>query len=182
MVLSCTWSPDGARLLSAGKDGSLRLWDAASGEQLRTLAGHEGPVRSCAWSPDGTRLLSAGMDGTLRLWDATTGEQLRTLRGHEGLVWSCTWSPDSARLLSAGDDGTLRLWKADSGKPLKLWLAALPAYHYAAIDPARNCLLAHGGRELWRYLAWRELPEGADIPILHPLEQFRGDCDNGDDN
>ncbi len=64
---------------------------------------------------------------------------------------------------------------AASGRLLKIWLAALPSNHYAVINPDRNCLLAHGGNELWRYLAWRELPEGSNVPILHPLERFRAD-------
>ena len=79
--LCVSWSPDGSRLLSAGYDGTLRVWDAASGECLLTLRGHEDWVRSCAWSPDGGRLLSGGGDGTLRVWDAASGECLLTLRG-----------------------------------------------------------------------------------------------------
>ena len=70
---SCAWSADGARLASAGEGGSLRVWDADSGECLRVLSGHEGTVWFCAWSADGARLASASGDGTLRLWNPDSG-------------------------------------------------------------------------------------------------------------
>ncbi|MEF8712119.1 MAG: pentapeptide repeat-containing protein [Accumulibacter sp.] len=118
VVSSCAFSPDGRRLLSAGRDGTLRLWDAGSGDRLLTLTGHAGRVTSCAFSPDGQRLLSAGSDGTLRLWDAESGDRLLSLTRLEGRVTSCAFSPDGQRLLSSGSDGTLRLWDAESGDRL----------------------------------------------------------------
>ena len=67
-VNAVAWSPDGTRLATAGDDGTTRLWDPTTGEQLTTLTGHTGSVNAVAWSPDGTRLATAG-DDARRLWD-----------------------------------------------------------------------------------------------------------------
>ena len=74
------------RLASGGDDGTLRLWDASTGEELRAPGGSRGrglgPARGRRTA---VRLASGGDDGTLRLWDASTGEELRRLEGHEGV-------------------------------------------------------------------------------------------------
>jgi WD40 repeat protein len=54
------WSPDGKHLASCGYDGSVILWEAATGVQQARLQGHRGMVMCVAWSPDGTRLASGG--------------------------------------------------------------------------------------------------------------------------
>jgi WD40 repeat protein len=68
-VLAAALSPDGAKVAVAGREGTVRVWDAARGKELGKLRGHEKAVRSVAFSPDGTRLLTASEDGTARLWD-----------------------------------------------------------------------------------------------------------------
>ena len=69
------FSPDGRRLASASDDGTVRLWDPATGAELAALTGHTGQVTAVAFSPDGRRLASAGWDGTVRLWDPATGAE-----------------------------------------------------------------------------------------------------------
>src|SRR6266852_5197921 len=117
MVNSASFSPDGARIVPASGDGTARLWDATSGQELAVLRGHEF-VNSASFSPDGARIVTASDDRTARLWDATSGQELAVLRGHEFAVSSASFSPDGARIVTASADRTVRLWDAKSGQEL----------------------------------------------------------------
>src|SRR5829696_7541095 len=68
-VLGVCVSADGKRVLTNSEDGTLRLWDADTGKQLRVFEGHTLGVIGAALSPDGKRVLSASFDKTVRLWD-----------------------------------------------------------------------------------------------------------------
>jgi WD40 repeat protein len=108
----------GMRLASAGQDGTVRVWDAESGDELLRLTGHDDWVHAVAFSPDGARLASAGQDGTVRVWDAASGDELLRLTGHNDYVNAVAFSPDGTCLASAGQDGTVRVWDAASGDEL----------------------------------------------------------------
>ncbi|WP_254625967.1 WD40 repeat domain-containing protein [Nostoc sp. TCL240-02] len=89
----------------------MKLWDAATGNQITTLNGHSDAVNSVAFSPDGKTIASASSDNTVKLWDAATGKQITTLNGHSDTVWSVAFSPDSKIIASASSDNTVKLWK-----------------------------------------------------------------------
>lgn len=69
-IRSLAFTPDEQRLISAGEDALIRIWDFATLQPLLTLRGHQRPVHGLAFSPDGTILASAGLDGVVRLWHA----------------------------------------------------------------------------------------------------------------
>jgi WD40 repeat protein len=115
-VKRLTFSPDGRWLASAGEDGTVRVWDAATGQPRLTLKGHQGKVFGVAFSPDGRRLASGGADRLVRLWDAASGQPGPIFKGHEGELAGVAFSPDGRWLASGGDDRTVRLWDAATGQ------------------------------------------------------------------
>ena len=114
---------DGLRALSCSADGTIRLWDVASGQQLRRFQGHSGGVTKATFSPDGRHALSCGQDRTIRLWELDSGRQVGILEGHEDEVATVAFSPDGKQVLSGcgklDADGHLRLWDLATGKELR---------------------------------------------------------------
>ena len=117
-VQGVAFSPDGATVATASTDGTAKVWDVATGEELLTFSGHTDAVWSVAFSPDGVLLATASADGTARIWDLASGDELLTLSGHEGPVWRVAFSPDGKRLVTTSGDRTAKIWDARSGEEL----------------------------------------------------------------
>ncbi|MCA9261236.1 MAG: protein kinase, partial [Planctomycetales bacterium] len=110
-VHTVAYDHTGRRLASAGSDREIHILDAASGELVQRLTGHEDAVLSVEFSPDGRWLASSGYDKTARLWDLETGQLAQTLKRHSWWVCAARFSPDGRRLLTAGQDGKAVVWQ-----------------------------------------------------------------------
>lgn len=115
-VRAIVFRPGGGGVISAGNDGTIRVWDAATGKEQDVLKAHRGEVRSIALCPAGQILASGGTDRTVILWDVSTGRQLATLEGHNGEVRGVAFSPGGRSLASSGDDGRVILWDVAARK------------------------------------------------------------------
>ncbi len=80
---SLATSPDGGLVVGATLAGEVRVFKAATGEQIESIHGHMGAIRNCAFSPDGKRLLTASVGDVegAKLWDVGTWQELLTLKG-----------------------------------------------------------------------------------------------------
>jgi len=118
-VRSVSFSPDGQLLGSSSDDQTIRLWDANTGEYLKTLQGHTSSVLSIAFSSNGGSLISGGHDQIVKLWDTNTGQCLKSLQGHSNSIFVVAFSPQGHTLASGGDDQTVRLWDTNTSQCLK---------------------------------------------------------------
>lgn len=110
-VTGLVFRPDGKRLASAGKDGSLTLWDLdAPDKPTARIPAHSGMVTALAYRPDGKLIATAGMDFTVKIWDSESGKELGVLKGHEHYVKAVAFGPDGRWIASASTDGTVRIW------------------------------------------------------------------------
>jgi WD40 repeat protein/DNA-binding SARP family transcriptional activator len=104
--------PTGSRVVAAGPEGAVDIWDATSGTRVAVLGGPSGGVNRAVFSPDGQRVATASDDGAVRLFDADSGQELLVLRGSGCSVRDVAFSSDGKKLASTDCDG-VRIWALD---------------------------------------------------------------------
>jgi WD40 repeat protein len=119
VVNQVAYSPDGTKLASASKDGTVKVWDLGNGQEIRTFRASNANHRSVAWSRDG-KLIAAAGGKEIYLWNADTGALTHTLKGHQGEVFSVAFRDDDKALVSGGDDGAIRIWDVEKGAELQV--------------------------------------------------------------
>lgn len=130
-------SQDNTRVATAGSDGVLRIWDAATGHSAdwKLAYGHADGLRAVAYNPSGTLIATAGQDRTIRLWDAATSRTVRVLHGHAARIKSLEFSPDGSRLASGSIyDHTIRVWDVSAESDARVLPHEMFVYP-AAISP-----------------------------------------------
>jgi WD40 repeat protein len=116
-VFAVAIAPDGTWLATGGQDGTVRIWDAATGQERAVLTGHLGAVYAIAIAPDGTWLATGSQDGTARIWDAATGQERAVLARNREPVYAVAIAPDGTWLATGGRDQVVRLWDSATSTP-----------------------------------------------------------------
>ncbi len=150
---SLAFSPDGMTLAAGNVDGTVSLWDPATGEnRLNLRAGNE-MVLAVVFSPDGARLACSSTDSRIRLWDLATHRMLATLEGHRGPVTALTFAPGGRFLASGGEDQTVRLWDLENAREIAVLRGHKDVVLAMAFSPDGELLastaLSERGVQLW---------------------------------
>lgn len=158
-VYALAFNPDGRRLavgscIPNGRgvaEGTLRILDTRTGDEVLSTRGHEGFVHGLAFSPDGHKLASVGAprspygrtgDNTLKIWNAATGEQITSIPAHSEAGSGVAWSPDGQRIISVGNDGALRVWADQSSQDARILDDSFDSAGQVAFSPDGKRILS----------------------------------------
>jgi WD40 repeat protein len=173
-VTVARFSPDNTRIVSGSEDGTVRIWDSATGASLVQLRGHQGQVKDAEFSPaqpDPLRpiVVTAGDDGTARVWDPLIG---RVLSGYPKWLNSMSFSFDGRMMVGAGADGVARVWSSQAGEPAAEFRVSLNSLGSIAFSSDARYVVSGGAdgfvsvweRETGRL--WTTMPASGEVTAV----------------
>jgi WD40 repeat protein len=118
LINSISFNSKGDKFITSGIDGTVRIWDMASGIQTERIRAHAGGAFSACFDPSEKYIISGGDDFNVKLWDAASGDQLAEFAGHKGGVGDVNITPDLKNIISVSRDGSVRIWDVPGKKEL----------------------------------------------------------------
>lgn len=168
--------PEQRQILSASADGTVRIWERATGQRYRDFPGHAQWVNSAVYSPDGRQVVTAGMDCTARVFDVQTAKQLAVLQSSPRCTdWIryAEFSPDGGRIVTASSDSRAYIWARHGDD----WQLQSQLTHPESSGEVTSAVFSREGREVLtasadhRARRWRL----ADQQILQTLDHESDD-------
>ncbi len=171
-VEDCAFSPSGAEIIAASRDGTVRVWNLVDGSELAPLVGPQSTadtwewLQCCAFTPDGQTVAGGGSDGLLRLWDFRSGVNLGVLTGVEGSIECCAFSPDGRLLVAGGFDHTLTVWDTATRAVVTLLRGHTDVVRSCDFSPSGGWVVSgsdDGTARVWDPVGGRQI---ATLPVV----------------
>jgi WD40 repeat protein len=148
-LLALAYHPTGQTLVTGGSTGTIKLWDASTGDLRLSFPGHASLIRTVEFSRDGTLLLTTSNDKRPKVFDAVTGQEKLALRRHRTDAECAAFAPDSsylATIFANGKDwGEVHFWHPSNGTELGVLRVGSPVLSLAFSDD--GAMLAVGCRD-----------------------------------
>ena len=163
-VTSVSYAGDGSLILSSGYDGLCRLWNAVSGQCLKTLVHDDGePIGAASFCPNALFLATSSLDGCIRMWDYVTGKVVRVYQGHtctqHSLPFAFIPTASGCTVVSGSEDGRLVCWDSDSEAIVHSSAVAENAW-------VSGCSVSPDGRLLAVSTAPLDVGEGGEVKVF----------------
>jgi WD40 repeat protein len=165
---------DGRELVTAGRDGTLRLWNLADQARSQVLLRGAGELNFVTVAPDGVTLATGNDDGTVRLFNLATRAEIGQFTAHGDWVLCGAISPLGDRLATAGRDNTIRLWKLPGGELIAELTGHASTIESLAFLPDGRRLASTGTDRTLRL--WDLASRTATVVGTHPLCAFCVTC------
>lgn len=165
--LASMWlSADGLMVMGADGSGTLWVWDAMTGELIRSWRAHEMVVLWAATTPDGSRIITASSDKTVKVWDWMNMELKTTIRAHDNKVWCVSVSPSGREVASVGTDLLVRVSDIETGQQLRTYAGHENTVLRVQFSPDGQELMTAAKDGTFR--RWASAPAGSIVQFVSP--------------
>ncbi len=153
-------SPDGQTLASASADKTIKIWNLATGQEIRTFTGHSNYVNYLAISPDGQTLVSSSADKTIKVWNLATGQEIRSLTGYSKYIDYFVISSDWQTIATGSADKIIKIWNLSTGKEIHTLTGHSNTVNFVAISPDGQTLASASADKtikIWNLVTGQEI-------------------------
>jgi WD40 repeat protein len=142
-----------ANNMAGDRDHTIKIWNAQTGKQERSLIGHKAPIDALCITPDGRAIVSGSRDKTLKVWELKSGKELHTFTGHTHSVKCVALSKDGKLMVSGSIDFNIKVWDLKRGLELRTLSGHSSTVNAVVITPDGRQLISASGSVFLRHIA-----------------------------